>query len=179
MRINWEKLGFRRDRGSLIWAGILSLVSAAAMLYLYFDKEKINSKDDITFISGPFKQYSWRDLGGRNGSSLTFMLQNYSNHFKIKADFFSVLQADKFKAISHGDTLTIGIPNNYTKYLNTSKQPFFVYSITSNGLSYLDLNDTIAKHNSHLFLCMAGLFSIGGYAFIHYGQKAKVKTHIW
>ena len=178
MRINWEKLGFRRDRGSLIWAGILCLASAVVMLFFYFDKEKIKSKKDITFISGPLQEYKWVDLGGRNGSSLTFTLQNYSNRFKIKADFFPILQTNEFKAISFGDTLTIGIPNGFAKYLNTPRQPFFVYSITSNDFNYLDLNAAIAKHNSLLFLFMAGLFAIGGYTFIYFGRKAKVKTSI-
>jgi hypothetical protein len=178
-RFNWEKLGFRRDRGSLMWAGILCLASAVAMLFLYFDKEKIKSKKDITFISGPFEKYNWVDLGGRNGSSLTFKLQNYSNRFKIKAEFFSILQTDKFKTIPNGDTLTIGIPNGFAKYLNTPKQPFFVYSIASNDLTYLDLKDAIAKHNSPLFLLATGLFVTGGCTFIYYGRRAKVKTPIW
>jgi hypothetical protein len=118
-------------------------------------------------------------LGGRNGSSLTFKLQNYNNRFKIKADFFSILQKDKFKSIPKGDTLVIGIPNGFTKYLNSLKEPFFVYSIASNDQTYLDLKETIDKHNSHLFLYMAGLFSLAGYAFIHYGQRAKIKTPTW
>jgi hypothetical protein len=151
MAINWDKF-VRRDRGSLLFAGILSLASAVAMLFLYFDKEKIRSKEDITFISGPFEEYNWADLGGRNGSSLTFTLQNYSNRFKIKADFFPILQTDKFKAIPYGATLTIGIPNGFAKYLNTPKEPFFVYSIASNNFTYLDLKDAIAKQNSPLLL---------------------------
>ena len=178
MTINWDKF-VRRDRGSLLFGGILSLASAFAMLFLYFDKEKINSNGDITFISGPFKEYSWVDLGGRNGSSLTLTLQNYSNRFKIKADFFSILQKERFKAISYGDTLTVGIPNSYVKFLNTAKEPFFIYSISSNDLTYLDLKNAITKHNSPLFLFAAGLFGIGGYVFIYFGRKAKVKTPIW
>ena len=179
MRINWEKLGFRTDRGSLMWVGILCLVSAVGSLFLFFDKEKIKTKKDITFISGPFEEYHWVDLGGRNGSSLTFTLGNYSNRFKIKADFFPLLQTDKFEAIPYGDTLTIGIPNGFAKYLNTPKQPFFVYSIASNNFTYLDLNAAIAKHNSLLLMFAAGLFAIGGYTFIYFGQRAKVKTPIW
>jgi hypothetical protein len=179
MKINWEKLGFRRDRGSLIWAGILGLASTVSMLFLYFDKERIESKSDIAFINGPFHEYSWVDHGGRSGSSLTFKLQNYSNRFKIKADFFSILQKDNFKSIPYGDTLTIGIPNGFGKYLNRPKDPFFVYSIASNNFTYLDLNKAIDKHKSPLFLFMAGLFAIGGCAFIYFGRKAKVKTPIW
>ena len=178
MAINWDRF-VRRDRGSLLFAGIFSLASAVVMLFFYFGKEKIKSKEDLTFISGPFEEYSWVSHGGRNGSSLTFKLQNYSNRFKIKADFFTLLQKDKFKAIPYGDTLTIGIPNSFARFLNKPEDPFFVYAITSNHSTYLNMNEVIAKHNSPLFLFMAGLLAIGGYTFIHFGRKAKVKTTVW
>jgi hypothetical protein len=61
------------------------------MQFLYFDKERIESKSNIAFINGPFDEYSWVDLGGPNGSSLIFKLQNYSNQFKIAANLFSIL----------------------------------------------------------------------------------------
>jgi hypothetical protein len=176
MAISWEKLGFRRDTGSLIFGGIFCFAATVAMLFLYFDKDKINNKDDVTFIKGPFSGYNWIDHGGRNGSSLTFKLNNYSNRFKIKADFFPILQKDKFKSISYGDTLIIGIPNKMAQYLNTAKEPSFVYSIASDDFTYLDLKDSIAKNNSPLFLFTAGLFAIGGYAFIYLGRKAKVNS---
>jgi hypothetical protein len=178
MKINWDRLGFQRDRRSLIWTGILFLGSGVSMLFLYFDKEKINSNKDITFISGPFKGYKWIDLGS-HGSSLTFTLQNYSNRFKIKADFFSILKKDKFKSIPYGTTLTIGIPFSFEKYLNKPKDPFFVYSVVSKNFTYLDLNKSINKHNSPLFLFMTGLFAIAGCTFIYFGQRAKVKTSLW
>lgn len=175
MAINWNKF-VRRDRGSLLFGGILSFAVAFVMLFLYSEKEKIKSKSDITFITGPFEEYNWVGLGGQQGSSPTFKLGNYNNRFKIEADFFPVLQTDKFKSIPYGDTLTIGIPNSAAKYLNLQRQPFFVYSITSKDFTYLDLKDTIAKYNSPLLLFAAGLFVIGGYAFIYCGRRAKAKT---
>ncbi len=178
MTINWDKF-VRRDRDTLLFAGVLSLASALAMLFLYFDKVRMKSNDDITLISGTFNEYNWVDLGGRSGSSLTFTLQNYSNRFKVKADFFPILQKEKFTAIPYGDTLTVGIPNSYVKFLNTPKEPFFVYSIASKNLTYLDLKNAITKYNSPLFLFAAGLFGIGGYFFIYFGRRAKVKTPIW
>jgi hypothetical protein len=178
MAINWDKF-VRRDSGSLLSAGVLSLAAAIIMLFFYFGKEKIKGKEDITFIRGPFEQYSWINLGGGNGSSLTFTLQNYSNRFKIKADFFPILQIDKFKAIPYGNTLTIGIPKGFAKRLNTAKEPFFIYSIASSNFTYLDLNRTIAKHNSPVLLFATGLFAICGYTFIYFGRRAKVKTPIW
>lgn len=178
MAINWDKF-VRRDRGTLLFGGIFNLAFAFVVLFLYFNKVKIKRKDDISFISGLFNEYRWDGLGGRNGSSLTFTLQNYSNRFKIKADFFSILQKEKFKAIPYGEELTVGIPNSYVKFLNTAKEPFFVYSIASGDLTYLDLKSAVSKHNSPLFLLAAGLFAIGGCVFIYFGRRAKVKTAIW
>ena len=176
--MNWDNF-IRRDSGTLLFSGILSVAISAIILFLYFDRVKVKGEDDITFISGPFDGYSWVDLGGRSGSALTFKLGNYSNRFKIKADFFGILQLNKFKAIPYGDTLIIGIPNAFAKYLNTGKEPFFVYSIASGSTTCLDLSKTIAKHNSPLFLFAAGLFAIGGCAYIFFGRRAKVKTPIW
>ena len=178
MAINWDSF-VKRDRGSLLFAGISSFIVVFAILFLYFYKEKIKNKEDITFITGPFEEYIWVNLGGRNGSSLTFKLQNYRNRFKIKADFFSILEKEQFKKISNGDTLTIGIPNAFAKYLNTSKDPFFVYSIASGNCIYLSLNEAIAKHNSPLFLFAALVFALCGCIFIYFGRRAKVKTPIW
>ena len=178
MAIKWDKF-VRRDRGSLLFGGILSLVTAFVLLFIHFYKENINSKDDITLISGQFNEYSWVDLGKRNGSSLTFTLKNYSNRFKIQADFLSILKKDKFKSISYGETLIIGIPNSYVKFLNTEKKPLLVYSIASNNLTYLDLKNTIEKHNSPLILLFSGLIGVGGLIFIYFGKRAKVKTPIW
>ena len=178
MAINWDSF-VKRDRGSLLFGGISSFIVAVAMLFLYLNKEKIKSKEDITFISGPFDEYNWVNLGGRNGSSLTFRLQNYRNRFKIKADFFSILEKDQFKKIFHGDTLTIGIPNDFGKYLNTSKDLFFIYSIASRNFIYLSLDAAIAKHNSPLFLFAALVFALCGCIFIYFGRRAKIKTPIW
>jgi hypothetical protein len=162
-----------------MFSGIACFSVAIGMLFLYFDKPNIKTQEDIAFIRGPFEEYKWTDLGGRGGSSLTFKLQNYNNWFKIKADFFPILETSKFKTISNGDTLTIGIPNDFVKYLNKPKHPFFVYSIASNSTSYLDLKDAIEKHNSPLFLFCSGLFAVGGYIFIYFGRRAKKKTPIW
>jgi hypothetical protein len=176
MAINWNKF-VRRDRASLIWTGILFLIGSLGLLYFYFGRERIRSRDDITFITGPFEEYSWIDYG-MDGASFTFKLQNYSNRFKIKADFFPILQKDKFKSITHGETLTLGIPNRFVKHLNKPKQPFFVYSIASNDLPYLDLRVTIKVHNTPGPLVAAIVFGILGYYFIHLGRRTKVQESI-
>jgi hypothetical protein len=153
-------------------------IASVALFYLYFGREPIRGRDDITFIKGPFKKYSWIDYGV-HGASLTFKLQNYSNRFKIKADFFSILHKDKFKSIPYGDTLTIGIPNSFVKHLNKPKQLFFIYSIASNDFNYLDLKETIKIHNTPGLLVGAVVFVILGYYFIHLGRRAKAKTPLW
>lgn len=172
MSIDWDRF-IRRDRRTLMFAGIISLAASFALLFIYLNREKVKSKNDITFVSGPFDEYSWTGSGGRNGSSLTFRLQNYSNDFTVKADFFSILKSNAFKTISHGDTLTIGISNNSAKYLGSPKDKFLVYSISSAAVNYLDLDKAIAKHNSKLFLVWVALLFLCGCALIYFGFKAK------
>jgi hypothetical protein len=159
------------DKGKLRFLAPYCLVISVVLVIIYFDKPRIKSKADITFISGPFQEYSWISHGGRGGSSLTFKLQTYSNKFKIPADFFSILEQDRFKAIPYGDTLVIGIPNSFVKHLNTAKNRFFVYSIASNRFTYLDLNDAIAKHNSKLLLYTSGLFLLSGLIIIYFLKR--------
>jgi hypothetical protein len=179
MAINWKKFFFvRRDSGSLIRAGIICFIGAVGLLYFYLTRETIRGSDNVTFIKGPFNKYSWIDYG-MDGASLTFELQNYSNRFKIDANFFSILQKNRFKSIPSGDTLTIGIPNRFVKYLNTPKQPFFVYSIASKDFIYLDLKETIKLNNTPGPLIAAIVFVILGLYTIHLGRRAKVKTPIW
>lgn len=153
-------------------------IGSMGLLYFYFARELIRGSDDVTFIKGPFQEYSWIDYG-MDGTSLTFKLQNYINRFKIKADFFSILQKDKFKSIPYSDTLTIGIPNSFVKYLNKPKQLFFVYSIASNGFTYLDFGEAIKVHNTPGPLVAAKVLVMLGYYFIHLGRRAKVKTPLW
>lgn len=174
MAINWDRY-IKRERGSLLFGGIMCLVVAALGLLAYFTRVPLNTKNDLVFISGPFEEYRWVDLGERGGSSTTLTLQNYDNRFKIKVDFYPILNKDKFLAIPRGDTLTIGIPKSFTKYLNTNKNPFFVYSIASKNCTYLKLEDAIAKHNSPFLLFAAGVFAVCGYAFIYFGRRAKLK----
>lgn len=169
----------KRDSGSLIFAGIFFLISATVVLYFYFSKVNITSKNDIQLISGSFQSYDWVDKGGRNGSSLTFHLTNYNARFKIKADFFSLFKKDSFKRITKGNSLTIGILHNKTKLLNSPQQTLFVYSISSDDFTYLALDDTIKKHNTNLFLFATVFFAVLGALLIYFGHRAKVKTPIF
>jgi hypothetical protein len=121
------------------------------------------------------KEYSWIDYG-MDGASLTFKLQNYNNRFKIDANFFSILQKDKFKSIPYGDTLTVGVTKRLFRYLNTSKQPFFVYSIASKDFTYLDLKETTKVNSTLGPLIAAILFVILGLYTMHLARRAKEET---
>jgi len=176
MKINWDRW-VRRDRGTLLFTAFAWFLSAGAFLYLDFSKPTIKSKSDLTFISGSFVNYSW--ISYTRGSSLIFKLENYTNKFKIKADFFPLLKTEEFKSIPYGKNINISIPKGFEKYLNTNKDPFFVYSISSDQETYLDFNDTIKKHNSPLFSIVSSIFILLGSIFIYLGCRAKVKTSIF
>lgn len=178
MAIDLNKYFFvRRDRGTWLKAGIFAFVASLVFFYLSFSREQIKSKNDITFITGLFKEYSRIDYG-MDGASLTFKLQNYTNRFKIKTDFFYFLPKDKLNSISYGDTLTVGIPNKFVEFLDKPKQLFFVYSVASSDVIYLDLKDTIKAHNSPGPLVAAIIFVLLGFYSIHLNRKAKPKTPV-
>ena len=168
----------RRDSGSLIFAGLFFLISAIVLLYFYFSRDQITSKNDIKLVHGPYEKYDWIDKGGKNGSSLTFHLLGYNATFKIKADFFSVLKKDDFKAIPQRKNLIIGIPNKDTLNLKSHGEIIFVYSIAGDDFTYMSFADTLKKHTTNLLLIAAGFFGIFGALLIYFGRRAKVRHQI-
>ena len=175
MAVDWSKwiLG---DRERLLPAGVMSLLVAPVLLFLHINREKIRTEDDFHFISGPFAEYRWTSYGGKGGSNLTFRLQNYSNRFQIKADFYSILRQQEFKAIPYDEVITVGILKTSSHDLNTLVSPIPVYSVTSGSFTYLDPDAAISKHNSSFMFYAAGFFLILGCTFIYLGWKAKVKS---
>ena len=172
MRINWARW-FKTDRSHLLRGGLILLFAAIIWLYLYIDKPRIKSKEDLIFVSGPFEDYTWVSMGGGKGSSLTFKMQNFPFRFKIKADFFPILRTNAFRQIKYGEILTVGIPKGDTTFLQYGKTPFFVYAISSSGHTYINTVDAIKKHNSPVLLYASFGFGVAGLLALYYARKMK------
>ena len=175
MKINWDRW-INRAPKRLPFIGIMLILAGAALAFMDLTKPVIESRSDLIFVSGAFGGYSWVKL--THGSSLTFSLQNYNDRFKIKADFFGILEKEKFETIPVGKIITIAVPKSYAKYLNHHQNPAFVYglSLVEGDEVYLDFEEVIKKHNSHLIIIFSLFYILLGIYFISLAQRAKAKA---
>ena len=165
---------FNFDKSRLTFAGFLLLASAFALSWIELSKPKIKTANDLYFIKGHFRDYNFSKNGGRY-TTYTFRLKEFSNSFKIKADFLGGFDIDKFKTIGNGEDLTVSISKDDINNLNTGNSYFFVFSLTNNEISFLDADYTIAKHNSNFIYYASALFTILGFTSIYFGQQWKRK----
>jgi hypothetical protein len=157
-------------------AGCIIIITGLGLLFLEFTKPIIKDKTDLYFITGTFYDYDW--IKYSKGSSLTFRLKDYDNNFRIKADFFQILKQTEFKNIPMGEKINVGIPKGFEKYLNIDKEPFFVYSISSEKENYLDYKEVIKKHNSNFMKIFASIFILFGFILLIIRFKLKPKLSV-
>jgi hypothetical protein len=154
--------------------GILLIGSAIAFSWIELAKPKIKHLDDLHFIKGHFRDYDFDKQGGRN-TIYTFRLKEYSNSFKIKADFLGGFEKNKFINLQYGDDLTISISPTDIESLNSNNSYFFVFSIANNQTIFLDAVYTIKKHNSNFsYYAATGFFLVGAISF-YYGLQWELK----
>ncbi len=166
----WAKM----DPSKFLFAGCITIIIGIGLIFLESTKPTINNERDLDFISGTFYDYHWTKYN--KGSSLTFRLKDYDNNFKIKADFFQILKQQEFTAISMGEKIRIGIPKGFKKYLNTDKDPFFVYSISNEKENYLDYKEVIKKHNDYLMKIFAFILILSGIILLVIRFKSKLSV---
>lgn len=147
---------------------------AIAFTWIQLTKPKIKRLDDLYFIKGHFRDYDFDKHGGRY-TIYTFRLKEYSNSFKIKADFLGGFEKSKFVNLQYGDSLTISISQTDIENLNTNNSYFFVFSIANNQTIFLDTDYTIKKHNSNFIYYAATGFFIVGTISLCYGVPWELK----
>ena len=171
--MNFKRL-FQIDKSKLTFAGIMLIGSAIAFTWIELAKPKVKRLDDLYFIKGQFRDYDFDKHGGRY-TIYTFRLKEYSNSFKIKADFLGGFEKGKFVNLQYGDSLTISISPKDIENLNTNNSYFFVFSIANNQTTFLDADYTIKKHNSNfIYYAATGFFLVGVISF-YYGIQWKLK----
>lgn len=133
------------------------------MLGFYLFKPSIHSKDDLECVKGKYSRHSFTYSSLRGGGYRYYVwLKNYSNPFKIKADFIDHSLKRKFEgSIRFGDELIIDIQKGKKPKLN-SNENIFIYSMRSNEVVYIDSKDTLAKHNSPFLLFISIGFILFG-----------------
>lgn len=171
--MNFKRL-FTIPKDRLTPLGIGLIGCAIAFTWIELTKPKIKSKDDLYFINGHFRDYDFNNRSGRY-TIYTFRLKEFSNSFKIGADFLGGFEKSKFINLQYGDSLTISISQTDIENLNTSNSYFFVFSISNNQTVFLDTDYTIKKHNSN-FIYYAGIvFFIVGTISLYYGVPWELK----
>lgn len=171
--MNFKKV-FQIDKGKLIFAGIMTIGFAISLIWIDLVKPKVKHLDNLFFIKGHFRDYDFSKHGGRY-TIYTFRLKEYSNSFKIKADFLDGFEKGKFVNLQPGDDLDISISVTDIENLNTNKSYFFVFSIANNQTTFLDTDYTIKQHNSNFIYYAATGFFLFGVVSLYYGIQWKSK----
>ena len=166
------KKPFNFDKSKLTHVGILFLFGVSVFIWKIFSNPKIHSKKDLYFIQGHFRDYNFRDY--LRSVDYTFRLKEYSNSFKIKADFLDTnFKITDFRALNYGSQLTIAIAKDDIEKLNTNEKYFFVFAVINDKTIFLDPTFTLRKYNDNFEYYASVFFFIFGLIFIFFGQKNK------
>ncbi|UOK42156.1 MULTISPECIES: hypothetical protein [Flavobacterium] len=143
---------------------VLSLFPLVGIFFLYhqYERPNIKSIDDITFIEGRIKDYSFKYKGGGRAISRQFYIwvQGYDCKFQIAADYLPYFQKTRFEQnLVIGDSIKIGIPNNEKEKLYED-ETILSMSIDSKYGNYLSSSDIIKEENKY-FDIYAGLIFLG------------------
>jgi len=168
MKINWNRW-FIRDRGQLLFGGFLACVSSLVFLYMQITQPKIKNDLDLQFISGTFKDYSFID-GSRGYHNYTFRLNPYLNSFKVKADFLFAFNDKKFKNLNFGDTVILTISKDDIYKINSNAY-IFIFSAADSRTDFLNLADSLKKHNSYQLFYISGAYFLLGLVMVFFGYK--------
>ena len=150
------------------------IISAIAFTWIDLAKPKVKTTNDLYFIKGHFRDYDFDKHGGRY-TIYTFRLKEFSNSFKIKADFLGGFEKIKFENLKYGEDLTISISPKDSINLNTDNSYFFVFSILNDKTTFLDTDYTIKKHNTNLIYYLATAFFLVGVVSLYSGLQWELK----
>ena len=169
--MNYKK-PFNFDKSKLTHVGILFLFGASVFIWTIFSNPKIHSTRDLYFIQGHFRDYNFHDY--LRSVDYTFRLKEYSNSFKIKADFLGKdFKVTDFRALNYGSELKIAIAKDDSEKLNTNEKYFFVFAVTNDNTIFLDPALTVRKFNDNFEYYASAFFFIFGLIFVIFGLKNK------
>jgi len=137
-------------------------------LYHQTQRPKVKSENDLIYIDGKIKDYSFAYQSGRSTSKIFYIwIEGYKCKFQIIADYISYFEKSKFEENKKlGDSLSISIPKeNETELYKNEK--IIAMSINDNKNIYLSEKDTIAEENKHFDIYAGiGFLILGGIVYI-------------
>lgn len=173
----WKKISPWFDRQYYL-VTTYTIVTSLAVLYFYISKPTLQSEHDLISLKGTYLKHSFTHTSGRGGGYRYYLwLNNYSNSFKIKADFINESLKPLFNStIKPGTELTLQIAKSERSKLN-SEDYIFIYSLASNDFNYLNSKDTLQKHNSPLMLILSMCFTLFGILYYIFRKRYLHKNY--
>jgi hypothetical protein len=147
------------------------LMGVIAFIYFSYQgltREKIESENDLTEVTGKLLRYSFKDNTGhkRQGHQYYIWIDGYQNAFQVKADYLGVFKGMEFMTtVRPGDNIIFTIPKYQVKKLN-SDDNVIVTSIRVRRTTYLRKDNVLEIENgistSYAEFLLAGFFLIIG-----------------
>ena len=121
---------------------LICLAATIAAIYLGFT-HGIKSIDELTEIQGCVNKITFNPRQSRQGPHYDFQFNNYSNQFRLPADFTELFQNSNFmNEVKKNDCIKLFIEKDKEKFLNSEKL-IFIYSIEFKNKSFIDLTKVI------------------------------------
>ena len=155
---------------------ILSLfpVLGLFVLYMYFKKPNVQSVEDLTFVEGRIKDYSFK-YKGRGGKEFYIWIEGYESKFQIIAEYISEFHKGSFENnLKVGDSLKIGIPKEQMNKLDEDDR-IRIMSIESKSFYYLSYINTIKEEKNHTEITVAIVFFFIGILFYKLEENGIIK----
>ena len=139
------------------------------LLFHYTQRPKVENQNDLIYVEGRIKDYSFEYKSGGKATSRQFYIwiQGYDCKFQIIADYLPYFEKSKFESTKEiGDSIRISIPNQDKEKLFKNDK-IIAMSINDKMKIYLSEKDTIDENNSYSEIC-AGLFflTLGGIIYV-------------
>ena len=170
MKVSWPK----PDKSKFVLAASMLLIAAIVMLEKDFTKAKVKSEKDLITIEGKLLYYNFTK-GIKGYRNYELRLRNYTNTFKITADFIKHFRKSSFEEKAYTlDKINFSIAKRDSILLNAeNNKKVFIFGLSSGDEKYLDELETIKQHNSRFTLYAALILLVLSGLLFYFGFKKK------
>ncbi len=121
---------------------LICLAATIAAIYLGLT-QGIKSIDELTEIKGYVNKITFNPRQSRQSPHYDFQFNNYTNQFKLPADFTDLFHSSSFMdEVKKNDCIKLFIEKDKEKFLNSEKL-IFIYGIEFKNKSFIDLTKVI------------------------------------
>lgn len=156
---------------SRFFISVLSICIGSFFIWNDLTRPNFDSVDDMLVIDGTVSKYTFEHNWGYRHLLTNYYLNinESKSTFQISADFEPFFKRDLFENnIEIGDTVELVIPKELKPELDLTNKRIVLFGITADKIEYLNVDETMEKHNNNLGLYFGltfFLFSIGYFLF--------------